>query len=178
MSAGNDALERGDFFAARQHFNTCVERFPAYDGGYTALASVAAAMGDLTEALTMLFIAAELSPTSAAIQNQLGCTCFAAARTAIAEHAFKRALELEPTHPEALANLAELYRYQGRYTESATCLRAALEQNRDNVNALVAFGRMSADLGDYEVARFAYTRALEIDPSRDELHNALLQLGQ
>ncbi len=176
MHAGNRAIERGDFGEARRHFNTCVERFPAYDGGYTALASVAVAQGDLDDALAMLFVAAELAPTSAEIRNQLGCACFAAGRRAIAEHAFKRALELEPAHPEALANLAELYRAQGRFTESATCLRAALEQNRDNVNALVAFGRMSADLGDCDAARFAYQRALALDPTRGELTTALLEL--
>ena len=100
-----------------------------------------------------LAASADLAATQAALAR-LEVTL---GRTAPAEHAFERALEIDPTSLVALVNFADLRRAQGQEREAGTLLRRALGVAPDSGTANVAYGLHLVRLNrhDEALARFA-----------------------
>jgi tetratricopeptide (TPR) repeat protein len=76
--------------------------------------------------------AIRLDPRSADGWARLGVALHQQNLPAEAEQAYRRALELEASHPHAGRNLAFLYREQGRLAEERTALEAVMAAGRGN----------------------------------------------
>lgn len=91
------------------------------------------------------------------------------------------ALERDPTLPFALFQRGRLLGLQDDYEGARAALLAALEQELDFEDALVALGEMAFRLGRFDDAERYLERAVAIDGSRAEVHALrglnLLRLG-
>lgn len=125
------------------------------------------------------YVAAEVVNADRPESNlNLGLIALAAGEEEVAERAYRAALVLDPRFVPAHANLADLYRTQGREAESEAQLRTGLVAAPDNPDLHHALGlarvrtkRLDAALGDLARAaelapgntRFAYVYAVALD---------------
>ncbi|MCS7220812.1 MAG: glycosyltransferase [Anaerolineae bacterium] len=109
------------------------------------------------------------------ISTQRGLAFLAQGDLAEAEEAFRRVIEKEPQNADALCNLAEVLRTQGRYDEASTLFLQALRLDPHNVGAILGMATLSSDLGDAESARFFYRQAKIRYPELAELLDPLLE---
>lgn len=108
----------------------------------------------------------------------LGLIATALGEPALAEQSYRTALELDPRFTPARANLADLYREQGRETDAEAELKAGLTADPDNADLLHALGlarvrthHLDAAIPDLERAarlapdnsRFAYVYGVALD---------------
>lgn len=82
-----------------------------------------------------------------------------------AAEAYGRAVELDPTHADALVNLGRLLHEEGRLPEAADCYRRALEAQPAHATAAFNLGIALDDLGDWRGAADANRRAIELQPA-------------
>jgi tetratricopeptide (TPR) repeat protein len=138
--------------------------------------------GDLTKQLTAAleeYVAAETVNADRPEGNlNLGLIAAAAGEPEVAERAYQAALRLDSRFTPAYANLADLYRAQGREREAEAQLRAGLAVMPDSADlhhalglSLVRAKRLDAALDDLKQAtelapthtRYAYVYAVALD---------------
>ena len=122
---------------AKEMFAKAVEIDPNYARAYAGLASTTARLWGMYNV-----------PTSA--DELLAIT--------------NRALELDPTLPEAYAARGEALANNGRRVESAEAFERALALDANNYDANLAYARFCVTEGKFEKAIELFTRALEIQP--------------
>jgi len=93
-----------------------------------------------------------------------------------AASAYRRALELDPSHADAWVNLGRLFHEAGNPRAAALHYRKAIELNPDNVVALFNLGVALEDLRMPEEAILAYRTALAADAACADAHYNLSQL--
>ncbi|HVM14256.1 MAG TPA: tetratricopeptide repeat protein, partial [Egibacteraceae bacterium] len=90
---------------------------------------------------------------------------------------YARALELDPTTPETLAEVGRYKVTQGENDEAQVLLERATAVREDNADWWVALGQARSADGDEEGARAAFQRALDIDPGAEGAEQALEELA-
>jgi tetratricopeptide (TPR) repeat protein len=95
-----------------------------------------------------------------------------------AQEAYRRSLELQPGHPDAVLNLGRLFHETGRITEAEACYRRALEARPGDATAAFNLGVALQDLGRLPEAVAAYEQTLETDPGYADAHYNLSQLHE
>jgi tetratricopeptide (TPR) repeat protein len=131
----------------------------------------ALAAGQHEAARDLLRLAVEADPLRAHLA--LAALSVLAEVTGNAEEALRladEALERDPISPFALFQKGRLLGLQDDYEGARAALLAALEQELDFEDALVALGDMAFRLGRFEDAERYLERAVAIDPKRAEVH--------
>jgi tetratricopeptide (TPR) repeat protein len=93
-----------------------------------------------------------------------------------ARDAYRRALELEPLHPDAHVNLGRLLHETGQVEAAQAHYRLALQARPRDATAAYNLGVALQDLGRRFDAMRAYRRAIQIDPASADAHYNLAQL--
>jgi tetratricopeptide (TPR) repeat protein len=106
---------------------------------------------------------------------ELACDLEAAAPEQ-ARDAYRRALELDPHHPDARVNLGRLLHEAGHAAAAETHYRIALASDPDDVVAAFNLGVALEDLGRTPEAIRSYERALAVDPAFADAHYNLARL--
>ena len=131
-----------------------------------------------------------LDPLSEALVRESRSTTFLLQQAATAdlttnaawrEHLIRRALESDPDHPVALAELATTFRRLRRYEEALELLERQRRQRPDDFGVLADIGRCLSGLQRYREAEEVLRRALEgLDnaPTRYELGVVLDRAGR
>ena len=91
-----------------------------------------------------------------------------------AEAAFKQALSAEPDSEDAIVGLASVYSDRGD-PKGASALLEKLAQKNPSPRALVILANNYESMREYGLAADAYKKALDLDPNRAELKQALAQ---
>ncbi len=91
-----------------------------------------------------------------------------------AEAAFKQAMSVEPDNEDATVGLASVYSDRGD-PKSASALLQGLAQKNPSPRALVILANNYESMREYSLAADAYKKALDLDPSRAELKQAMAQ---
>ncbi len=91
-----------------------------------------------------------------------------------AEAAFKQALTAEPDNEDATVGLASVYADRGD-PKSASALLEKLAQKNPSQRALVLLASNYESMHEYSLAADAYKKAVNLDPSRSELKQAMAQ---
>jgi CBS domain-containing protein len=107
---------------------------------------------------------ARKSPGSARAQNNFGLALLSDGDAAGAEAAFRAAIEAEPRHVYARANLGMLYGREGRLDEAISVMREALRYAPADPMLLNNLGTALWQKGDTLRAAAAYERALLAHP--------------
>ncbi len=124
-----------------------------------------ASLGRLEEARAQAEKAIRLDPLSAAEFVNLGYLEVFEGHSAEAEHAFRRALELDPEFPYAHGGLWMLYQKLEREPEQSTALRASLAA-LDEKELVAAFDELPAGTPHREIARRLGLLAEELAKNR------------
>jgi arylsulfatase A-like enzyme/Tfp pilus assembly protein PilF len=93
----------------------------------------------------------------------------------LAEKEYRAALALSPGFTEAAANLAEILLERDRLPEARKVLEEALGRGLASADLYFEKGLLEARESRWEAARFAFTKAVSMDPLR---HQALANLGR
>jgi aspartate beta-hydroxylase len=105
----------------------------------------------------------------------------AAGNAAQAVQVYQRAHAAAPDHPEALAYLGQRALTEGRHVEAKQLLERAVDGNGGDVQLLKNYGLACIGCQRLDEARFAFDRALTLEPdyfvARLYLGNVLQQLG-
>jgi len=88
-----------------------------------------------------------------------------------ARDAYRRALELDPIHPEARVNLGKLLRESGTLKAAEMHFRLALAAQPKSSSAALELGAVYEDLRRPELAIKAYEKAIRSDPGCAEAHH-------
>jgi tetratricopeptide (TPR) repeat protein len=113
--------------------------------------------------------AAGAAAESAADWYERACDLEEAA-PAEARAAYRRALELDPAHPDAHLNLGRLLHEAGDAAAAAAQYRSALASRPEDATAEFNLGVALDDLGQTDEAIAAYGRALALDPALADAH--------
>ena len=109
--------------------------------------------------------------------NALGNVSAQRKEYSIAEHSFRRALELDSTDLTALSNLGIILARQGKLKESASMLQSAFLHNQDIPGLAKNLARVQCMAGDGVAARTTLTTALAYGPGLDDLTELSKELG-
>jgi GT2 family glycosyltransferase/Flp pilus assembly protein TadD/glycosyltransferase involved in cell wall biosynthesis/2-polyprenyl-3-methyl-5-hydroxy-6-metoxy-1,4-benzoquinol methylase len=153
LAKGQTALQQGDFETAAREFAWVTAQYPELAAGYMALGSTFLALGRNQAALSSLRRVTELLPDLANGHNQLGLALCRLGYLPEAETAFTQARQLDPRNIEFLLNLADLYRGQHRFDEASPLIKAALDIDPEHPEALVSWGLLNAELGNWQEAQ-------------------------
>lgn len=91
-----------------------------------------------------------------------------------AEAAFKQAIGAEPDNEDAIVGLASVYSDRGDPKQASALLQQLTEKN-PSPRALVILANTYESMREFSLAADAYKKALEVDPSRAELKQAMAQ---
>ena len=191
------ALVEGDAAGAAGLLEDATAAAPGFGPAFRLLGDAYATLGRLDEAAQALRAAdrspqyeSHLDPLTEALVHESRSTTFLLQHAATAdlatnaawrEHLIRRALEVDPGHSVALAELATLFRLLRRYDEALDLLERRRRERPDDFGVLADIGRCLSGLGRYEEAAETLRRALEgLDnaPTRYELGLALDGAGR
>lgn len=91
-----------------------------------------------------------------------------------AEASFKRALTIEPDNEDAITGLASIYSDRGDVKTASGLLEQLVKKN-PSPRALINLANDYESMREYSLAADAYKKALDLDPNRQELKQALAQ---
>ena len=121
--------------------------------------------------------ALELQSDSAEALNNLGVIYNTLAYKENALQYLEAAVKIQPDNATHLRNLAELYYAVFDRTEEAiTIYLRILNNNPNDVDTLLALGQISIAKGLWEQAKIYYQRALQIEPSNNDVKQILITL--
>ncbi len=145
--------------------------------GRAAEGSAAKSLGDLAyrrgeyaRAAALYLDAAKIDPLAADIQHNLGTSYLEIGQVALAREALLRAQSLNPTSRVRLRielHLGDVARKEGRFEEALRYYGQALGPDLRNDLVYRKIGTLQTELGNFELARDAFERALasQLDPA-------------
>ncbi|MDW8107978.1 MAG: tetratricopeptide repeat protein, partial [Armatimonadota bacterium] len=86
---------------------------------------------------------------------------------------FTKAIELDPSDPNAFLNAGDALYQLGAYAEAADAYAAGIERDPTNAQAWFTLGNCYFRMGVYDAARIAYERALALDPTHERARHNL-----
>ncbi len=122
-------------------------------------------LGRPREAEELLTEALKLHTPDESLWSNLGFARARQGRFAESLEAYEEARRLAPDDPEVLRNIAYSLRDLGKKDECLAFLREQCERIGKSVNLWIEFGRVALDLGAFEPAESAFTRAIALDAS-------------
>src|SRR5581483_1953276 len=130
--------------------------------------------GDLDTSFIAFRDAVELDRRNLDAINSCGAVLMEKGRLELAKAWFDRALAIDPLFLPAHANLGNLYWRQQDIPKAQEEYYFVLHNDRRNVVALDGMGRVSAALGQWEVAVRYFKMALDVDPDFSEAQRNLI----
>jgi predicted O-linked N-acetylglucosamine transferase (SPINDLY family) len=172
-------LQGGRVAEAQEIFQQMAGAAPADPLLLHGLGVLGLQLGHESQGVALLEQSARLR-TSAGVLIDLGAGYRRVGRSADAERCYRRALELEPGHADAVNNLGNLLREAGKLREAEQCYRRALELRPQFAKASRNLGNVLDEQGDQEQAERHLRAALELEPADadglNDLGNVLQKL--
>jgi len=168
--------QRGDEDLARSQYQDILRREENYAPALLGLAELAERRGDLEEEGKILDTAVKKSPTSARahsrrIENLLQQG--KVDRALLASRDFKQAL---PDAPEALDALARVHLANGQFTSAVVTYQKLAAKLPENAIAQQRLANALTKIEDYDGAKKALDRAMEIEPRADTARQLRIML--
>jgi tetratricopeptide (TPR) repeat protein len=167
LQAGRHAAERLETHRAERLLADAVEMDPTLGAeSWQIRAELRERLGLQAEALDAYQSASRASEgeENAAVHRGMGRTQHALGNAAAAEVSLRKAIELEPSNPDALHELGVLLAAEQRDAEALPLLERAVELRPEHAGSRRSFARSLQRLGEIDRAM----AVLEADPGRDQ----------
>lgn len=132
----------------------------------------------LERAQASLETAYKYVPENADVLLGLGNVWMLRNRPEVAELCFRRAIELNPTHDRALANLAQVLSDRKEWREALRFQAAATKLEPENAKRWYALAQIYKELGERDNAAKAIRRAMELLPNHPELEKLAEEIAR
>lgn len=156
---------------ARQLFERSVDADASLWRAWIGLGRIHLISGRTGEARNAFVMAEQTAPQSASAQNDVGMAHLRLENTQTAIRHFERALQIDPYHTLAKANLRIVRAMQGDYRSAV--LGVAPDRQHDAYNNV---GYAALMRGEYELADRYLRRAIELSPTHHRIAAANLEL--
>lgn len=169
---GDVARLSGDLAGANANYSQALQLNPNLIGAELGLGLLAVSQGNWGVA-TSYFQTAAAKPggtDDALAQFWLGEARLRQGDNFGAAAAYNRALELQPTFPEAYLGLAQLRYAQGDLQGALQTIDTAVQQRAEYAEALLFRGKLLQELGRTNEAEAAYTASIRADANIAETH--------
>ena len=173
-------LEDADFFnnsgnpdSTAETLEEAVSLAPNESVIISALGGVYFKLGKYQKAREMFRKEIELNPRSADAYTRLAMAALSAGEVDEFESSIGIALEIDPSHQEALRFLGKINLQTGRYHDAGRIFANLIEQNPEFAEFYLALGYCFYKGGDTATAETVYNRILEIDPENRCAQNNL-----
>jgi tetratricopeptide (TPR) repeat protein len=150
---------------------------PRFVPGHINLGIVLLALRRRAEAAEALRAALRIEPDNVLALTKLGQALWEMRDPDLVDEAelhCRRALALAPQLPDALENLGQVLRLQGRFGEALACYKQASERAPRDVSIRIAMGELLLGSGHFDDALRVFQEAGALDPNDARLH---VQLG-
>lgn len=135
--------------------------------------------GNNAEAIRILEALLKENPDYTLAHNDLGVLYYRDGDMQKALQHYESAVTLEPTNHIYLKNLAEYYLFvMGEIEKALELYVVILKKNPQDVEALMAAGRISEQFENYEQAKIFYEAILDAEPWHMEASERLAAMGQ
>ena len=176
-----DAHRSGDLDLAETIYRKILSLQPENAHATHLLGLIALQKGRANEACELFEAAIRRDDSQALFHCNLGEAYRLLARLDEAEQCFLRALELQPTYPQALTNLGVTLHQRGRYVDAVSRFQQALEAAGASADGYSNLGLAQFAAGAVEEAVVSLRKAIDLDPHHLEANNnlgtALLEKG-
>lgn len=144
---------------------------------HTALGSALVAGGQYTAGIAALLQVANRHADSPDAWVNVGLAQLAAGDTAAATVSARRALSLDPNHPQGLDQLGQCLERQGKLSEAASIFAQVVQQQPRSAAARQRLGVVLGAIGQRDRARAELLAAYELEPENEEITRQLALLG-
>jgi Flp pilus assembly protein TadD len=175
---GSKLLAKGHLTPARAILQRIVARHPDHTGTITNLATIAARLGELPEALDYALRAVKLEPTNALLMRNVGQILFQLSRYDQAAEAFRIATQLDPHDATLHSAYAVALRHLERFDESTAASLRAIELDPTVEDAFDNLALTLVTQREYDKAVQLFYEAVRLAPqSPSAWHNLGSSLG-
>ena len=172
LSLARLSERHGQTDSAREIYKSIIKRYPNSQAANHRLGVVYAKQGQFKFAEHHLSKALETGPMTPEILTDVGYLYYLQDRLVDSEATYRRALELNPNFKSAHNNLAIALGEQGKYEESLKHFRLAV----NDAQAIANLAFIQSQMGDEDLAKQNYHRALALDGTIKPAAEALIQL--
>jgi GT2 family glycosyltransferase/Flp pilus assembly protein TadD len=135
--------------------------------------------GNIQVAIEKLNTLITVQPEHALVFNDLGVLYYSIGDKRSAVACYERAVAIEPANATFTKNLADFYYVeQGRSEDALHLYRNVIDDSVQDIESLIAAGRICVALGLYGEARRHYGRVRAIEPSNEEASRVVTELGE
>lgn len=166
--------QRRDHAAAARLLDQALTQTPTDAVCWSNRGLVAAALGELDDAVRCYREALQLNPDFADAHNNLGVTLSAQGEYQSAVDHYRQALALDPSMVDAYLNLGTALNKLEQYDEALACYEGALSLNPHSAEAHFNAGNALTAKGESAAAIARFRRAIELRP---DYANAHVNLG-
>ncbi|MEX2286493.1 MAG: tetratricopeptide repeat protein, partial [Planctomycetaceae bacterium] len=125
LSRADSEVQRGDLEEAKSTYRQVLALKADHPVAHHRLAIIADRQNDFEAANFHYEFARRSKGADPDLLNDMGYSCFLQGDYKESERLLRQALEVRPTHRDALSNLGRLYSVQGKYSAAASILRLA-----------------------------------------------------
>ncbi len=167
------AHDQGCFAQAEAAFREAIRLRPGFTAAYINLGNTLQEYGRPSEASEAMRTALRIEPNNAGALTNLGKVLIEMEDPDLldeAESLCRQAVELAPHLPQAINNLGNVFRRQGRFEEARACYQLALQRDPRRVMPRYNMGQLLQTLGQYGEAARCYEEAEALEPNRARFH--------
>ena len=144
--------------------------------GLNLLGMICVNTGRHEEAVQLITEALKINPADAQAQGNLGLAYQRMGNLNLAEHCFKKSIEIGAKTPTIFNSLGNVLRESGRASEAVQVYESTLKVDGNYPECWTNLSQALVELGEFGRAFQAVSRALQIDPSLAEAHNQMAEV--
>jgi len=165
FNKGLQEVKAGNLTSAREQFQTAIYIDSTKWESYANLGFTYSRMDSLDGAYLSYKKAFELRGDDITTALDFATVCYQTQKWDEAERAYRRLLELDPEHNEALIRLPEVYKNQGRLEDSKNAYERTLKLIPGNQDVWFNLGVLCFhELKDYDCASESFNKVVELVP--------------
>ncbi len=175
LNQSQEDLAAGDFKGAESLLLSILKRNPQNVPALSILGGAYLSRGQTEKAKACFLEEVRLKPQMDTAHLNLGTAYKRLGDASSAEKEYRAALAVNPSMREAISSLAEMLISQNKSPEAASLLQGALSRGLESSDIYFELGILEARGGDLDKARFSFSKALSLDPTK---HEACANLGR
>lgn len=176
LKAGLKCYQQGNLDGAEQKFRQVILGDSHNIHGLNLLGMVCVNTGRHEEAVQLITEALKINPADAQAQGNLGLAYHRMGNLNLAEHCFKKSIEIGAKTPSIFNSLGNVLRESGRAAEAVQVYESTLKVDGNYPDCWTNLSQALVELGEFGRAFQAVSRALQIDPSLAEAHNQMAEV--